>query len=207
MQSIVNETFGRDERYIESLFVNRYQKGGFYKRHHDGIARIATVLIYLSTHTDGGGTIFANATPAFTVRPQEGMALVFWNVHPDRQVDLSAVHEAQPADGVKWVANLWIHEHPIHRWPLGWLHPLTAVLVYFGFMSTVDPPRFQESAERACIVGAVLVTMGVIWQLLFCWLGPDDDDGDRPEGAIAVRRPLAPPQQQHPRPKTENLLP
>ena len=56
---------------------------------------------------------------------------------------------------------------------------------------------------RPGIVGAVLVTMGVIWQLLFCWLGPDDDDGDRPEGAIAVRRPLAPPQQQHGIKKTE----
>jgi prolyl 4-hydroxylase len=120
LHGYVNASFGWDSRHAEMLFVNRYEPGGFYKVHHDGAQRTVTVLLYLNDQVDGegGSTTFPQAAPKpLLVQPQEGMALVFYNVLPTtREIDMSALHSGEPAQSTKWVANLWLHEEEIHLW-------------------------------------------------------------------------------------------
>jgi hypothetical protein len=187
LHEFVNATFGWDAGHAEMLFVNRYEPGGFYKAHHDGPQRTVTVLVYLSDHADGGGgTSFPSALPTpLLVQPREGMALVFYNVLPNRDADLSALHAGDPTLTTKWIANLWLHEDPIHRWPLGWLHGLTAAGVYSGFVRKVNPPVLQEGFERLYIIAGFISAMVVIWHLLL-WMGADawfEESGEGENGS------------------------
>lgn len=103
----------------EDLQLLKYEKGQFYRAHHDYIPfqkdrqcgpRILTFFLYLSDVEEGGGTNFPNLD--ITVTPKMGRA-VLWpsilNSDPTSE-DSRTRHEALPVEsGVKFAANGWYH--------------------------------------------------------------------------------------------------
>jgi prolyl 4-hydroxylase len=103
----------------EDLQLLRYEKGQFYRTHHDYIPhqvdrqcgpRILTFFLYLSDVEAGGGTNFPNL--GITVMPKRGRALLWpsvLNSNPLKK-DGRFMHQALDVeDGVKYAANAWIH--------------------------------------------------------------------------------------------------
>lgn len=115
---------GIPEVNSEYLQLLRYEKGQFYKLHHDFIGfhkerqcgvRIITFFLYLSDIEEGGGTRFAylNASDGgLVVNPKRGRALIWPNVLSEdpSKSDGRTYHEAMPViEGVKYGANAWVH--------------------------------------------------------------------------------------------------
>jgi prolyl 4-hydroxylase len=94
--------------------VLRYRPGQQYRRHHDAHGfgpvaerRIATALLYLNHHYEGGETEF----PELKLRVQGGTGdlLIFHNLRPDKQPDMRMMHAGLPVTkGEKWMATRWI---------------------------------------------------------------------------------------------------
>ncbi|CAB9509401.1 Prolyl 4-hydroxylase subunit alpha-2 [Seminavis robusta] len=110
------------EKNSEFFQILRYEEGGLYKLHSDYIptdlhraqgVRALTMLIYLNDaeYNSGGETYFP--VMDLTIRPKKGAAILFPNVHssnPDSQ-DRRTAHAAFTVkNGVKYAANLWIHQ-------------------------------------------------------------------------------------------------
>ncbi|KPJ11198.1 Prolyl 4-hydroxylase subunit alpha-2 [Papilio machaon] len=104
----------------EELQVVNYGIGGHYDAHYDFTLktdsshefangnRIATVLFYMSEVAQGGATVFTEL--GLSVFPVKRSALVWWNLYPTGEGDLSTRHAACPVlRGSKWVSNKWIH--------------------------------------------------------------------------------------------------
>ncbi|XP_045534587.1 prolyl 4-hydroxylase subunit alpha-1-like [Papilio machaon] len=104
----------------EELQVVNYGIGGHYDAHYDFTLkidsshefangnRIATVLFYMSEVAQGGATVFTEL--GLSVFPVKRSALVWWNLYPSGEGDLSTRHAACPVlRGSKWVSNKWIH--------------------------------------------------------------------------------------------------
>jgi prolyl 4-hydroxylase len=101
----------------ESLQVLRYERGQEYAPHHDWVlpspshpyqpTRFATLLLYLNDNFDGGQTTFPRAVNAryregITIQPVQGMAVLFYNVLPDGNVDDWSIHGSEKVTkGVK----------------------------------------------------------------------------------------------------------
>jgi prolyl 4-hydroxylase len=113
----------------EGLQVVHYLQGGYYKLHSDsfdlewpgnqsilnrGGQRIITVLIYLNDlHSFGGETYFPYLD--LEVEPNEGRALIWYNVYENGLRDRSTFHEARPVlRGEKWIATKWLREFKFH---------------------------------------------------------------------------------------------
>ncbi|XP_023647426.2 prolyl 4-hydroxylase subunit alpha-2-like [Paramormyrops kingsleyae] len=105
----------------ESLQVANYGIGGQYEPHYDFSRRpfdsdlkiegnrLATYLNYLSDVEAGGATVFTDIGVA--LRPRQGTAVFWHNLHRSGKGDLRTRHAACPVLlGNKWVANMWIHE-------------------------------------------------------------------------------------------------
>jgi len=109
--------------------VGRYLPTQEYRQHFDafdlsnadgirfasnGGQRIITVLIYLNTPASGGHTRFPNIyispEKALEVKPQKGMALIFFPSSVDGLLDKRALHAALPAEDVKYVSQIWIRQ-------------------------------------------------------------------------------------------------
>lgn len=104
----------------EDLQLLKYEKGQFYRAHHDYIPhqrdrqcgpRILTFFMYLSDVEEGGGTNFPNL--GITVMPKRGRA-VLWpsvlNAEP-LNIDDRTRHQALDVEtGTKFAANGWIHQ-------------------------------------------------------------------------------------------------
>lgn len=108
----------------EDLQVLRYAPGQEYKPHHDyfnpgalGSARtlqergqrVGTLVMYLSTPTEGGGTLFPDAQ--LEIVPIRGNAVFFSydRAHPMTK----SLHGGQPVlAGEKWAATKWLREAP-----------------------------------------------------------------------------------------------
>ena len=125
----VSEIINIPERNSEYWQLLKYEKGEFYRNHHDygerqknrqqGV-RILTVYLYLNDVQEGGGTHFVFSN--ITVLPRRGRALIWPNVLDDdpNEMDPRTFHEALPVNqGVKYGANAWIHlrdfKGPLHN--------------------------------------------------------------------------------------------
>ncbi len=108
--------------YGEGLQVLHYLPGQQYEPHYDWFdpthhgfktltaksgQRVATVLIYLNTPEDGGGTHFPNARVTVTAR--RGTAVYFAYQSGDKD----SLHAGLPVTaGEKWIATKWLRELP-----------------------------------------------------------------------------------------------
>ena len=64
-------------------------------------------MIYLTSVEAGGHTIFPQ--PGISVKPMEGSALFWWNLHPQDNYDSRVSHLGCPVlYGNKWIANKWV---------------------------------------------------------------------------------------------------
>lgn len=102
----------------EHLQVLRYQKGQFYREHHDQNSpeysawgpRLYTFFMYLSDVDEGGATRFTKLN--ISVTPRKGSAILWPSVHSDDpwKTEEKTYHEAVTVDrGIKHAANFWIH--------------------------------------------------------------------------------------------------
>jgi prolyl 4-hydroxylase len=106
----------------ESLQLVHYRPGDLYLPHFDygtesAKTRSITFLMYLNTPQYGGNTSFPNADDScknelgyFGIRPKEGSAAFFYNMHPDGNVDPTTRHFGEPPlnNSIKWMTNVWI---------------------------------------------------------------------------------------------------
>jgi hypothetical protein len=63
---------------------------------------------------------------------------------------------------------LYFLNAPLPYRPLGWLHDFTAVMLFYGLATKVNPPALQESVERYCVIIVVLSTVYLVWKILIC---------------------------------------
>ena len=109
--------------YGEGLQVLHYLPGQEYEPHYDwfdpaqpgyaavtakGGQRIASVVMYLNTPDEGGGTAFPNV--GLTVTALAGSAVYF----AYEGGDTSSLHAGLPVSrGEKWIATKWLRERPL----------------------------------------------------------------------------------------------
>ncbi|GMH44394.1 hypothetical protein BSKO_12346 [Bryopsis sp. KO-2023] len=122
----------------EGFQILRYVNGQKYEPHYDffhddfntkkdyGGQRIMTVLMYLSTPTEGGETVFPKgdrkmegpewskcAKEGLSVKAYKGDAIMFYSLKPDGSEDPTSLHGSCPTlAGEKWSATKWIHVLP-----------------------------------------------------------------------------------------------
>ncbi|XP_074578713.1 putative prolyl 4-hydroxylase 6 [Curcuma longa] len=121
------------KEYGEDMLIEHTLANESYEPHYDyyhdisrlTVAghRVATVLMYLSTISQGGETIFPHlelkdaqtkdhpcAATGYVVKPVKGSAILFFNLHPDATPDATSLHSSCPVlNGEKWTATKWIH--------------------------------------------------------------------------------------------------
>lgn len=115
----IEEIVGVPQSNFESLQILKYEKGQFYRAHHDLGGddnykacgpRIYTFFLYLSDVEAGGETAFPQLDIA--IKPRKGSALLWPSVtseNPTKQ-DPRTTHEARPViQGTKYAANAWIN--------------------------------------------------------------------------------------------------
>ncbi|MEO8152148.1 MAG: 2OG-Fe(II) oxygenase [Rhizobacter sp.] len=106
----------------EGLQVLRYAPGAEYRPHYDyfdprlpgrapslerGGQRVGTLLMYLSTPSKGGGTLFPDVQ--LEVSPLKGHAVFFSYDRPHQMT--RTLHGGSPViDGEKWAATKWLRE-------------------------------------------------------------------------------------------------
>lgn len=108
---------------IEYLQCVRYEEEQFFNFHFDTFnykgykekednnfqgQRIITILVYLNDDFFGGETSFPNMRRR--VLPKKGLALKFYNLRADGEVDTDSLHGGLPVfKGVKYALNIWIN--------------------------------------------------------------------------------------------------
>jgi hypothetical protein len=140
---------GKPVEHCELPQVGRYFPSQQYLQHFDafdlsnedgrrfacnGGQRTVTVLVYLNHVERGGETAF----PALNleIRPQKGMALVFFPATVDGLLDKNVLHAAKPAIDTKYVSQVWIRQ---------------------GNYDGIPSKRIFSSVEQASIVQKSLV--------------------------------------------------
>jgi hypothetical protein len=112
----ISQLVGIPEEYGEGLQVLRYEVGQEYKPHQDYFdkpgeygQRTTTVLLYLNTPEEGGGTVFPDAD--LHVEAAQGNALVF--EYKTADATSKTLHGGAPVTkGVKWAATKWYRDVP-----------------------------------------------------------------------------------------------
>ncbi|KAM0933335.1 putative procollagen-proline 4-dioxygenase [Dioscorea sansibarensis] len=111
---------------VNDTYAVQYDNYNATSRPVHGGHRIATILIYLSSVTRGGETIFPLSTlkdtqikdhrwsdcaaNGFAVKPVKGNALLVFNLHPNATLDHSSAHgDCKVLEGGKWIAIKQIH--------------------------------------------------------------------------------------------------
>lgn len=103
-----------DSNKIEELQITKYNKGDYYKLHHDYIKELTnkrkySVIIYLNSldDEDGGATFF----PFYKQKiiPEEGTLIYFDNVFDDNSDNFLTLHESQPIkkNKDKYIITAW----------------------------------------------------------------------------------------------------
>lgn len=119
----LSRLLGLPVEHGEGLQVLNYQPGQEYEPHYDwfdpaqpgfaavtarGGQRIASVVMYLNTPEEGGGTSFPNV--GLTVTALAGSAVYF----AYEGGDTSSLHAGLPViRGEKWIATKWLRERPL----------------------------------------------------------------------------------------------
>eukprot|EP01124_Arcella_intermedia_P008931 TRINITY_DN1573_c0_g1_i1.p1 TRINITY_DN1573_c0_g1~~TRINITY_DN1573_c0_g1_i1.p1 ORF type:complete len:243 (-),score=44.21 TRINITY_DN1573_c0_g1_i1:17-745(-) len=104
----------------ENFYFWKYVEGDFYPPHrdvilnpeHTGVSgeRIASVFIYLNT-PDGGSLQFPDASPAVTIHPKKGNAVLLWNLKSNGEEDPKSTHTTTPVKtGVKYTLTKWLRQ-------------------------------------------------------------------------------------------------
>jgi len=137
---------------VEDMQVVKYEKGNYYKHHHDsfpfyepdflsqGGHRVLTVLIYLNDDFEGGETDFKELNQSF--KPVKNSAIVFHPLDKDnKKCHPKALHAGMPVkSGTKYICNIWIREetyrYDIDTWSYDYLFNST-VLIVCKFMKTI----------------------------------------------------------------------
>lgn len=102
----------------EAPVITKYRQGALFAKHNDasptkgsewkdlGGQRIVTVITYLNTCKNGGGTKFDEL--GFTVQPQQGSALIFYPADVTTlEADERTVHQSLPAIDDKYIVQLF----------------------------------------------------------------------------------------------------
>ena len=110
-------------KQMEEAQIVRYRTGEEFSWHYDEIPtaqlensgqRIATLLLYLNTLENGGGTIFRDLKDKtgaeLTMQPKQGSALLFFPAFADGTPDDRTLHKGEVAVEKKVIAQMWIHE-------------------------------------------------------------------------------------------------
>lgn len=107
----IPNTFDR----MEAMQVVRYDPGGYFEEHYDVdktshlkniTNRRFTFLAYLNDDFEGGETVFPLLS--YTVKPERGKAILFWNVNPEGKIYTESIHSGKVVTkGVKWICNKW----------------------------------------------------------------------------------------------------
>jgi prolyl 4-hydroxylase len=124
---IISDLYSRIEELVqvphantEPIQIVKYNPGQFHKLHHDyddypgrRSNRVLTVLLYLNTVQQGGGTYFPEVENT-TIGARKGRAVIWSNAYDSSsslwQKDKRLIHEDLPVvKGLKYVANFWIH--------------------------------------------------------------------------------------------------
>ena len=119
------DLLGVPAEHGEGLQILHYLPGQEYEPHYDwfdpehagfgsitaiGGQRIASVVMYLNTPEQGGGTAFPEI--GLTVTARRGSAVYFAYEGGDR----SSLHAGLPVQcGEKWIATKWLRERPFRR--------------------------------------------------------------------------------------------
>lgn len=124
------EHFRVPRKYVQDAQVVKYEKGGFYKPHHDQCdscdpnclkeavtsgPRYANLLVYLNEDFEGGGTRFPSIKregKELVTVPKTGRGVAFYMLDASgRKVHPKAMHGGEPIKtGKKWIVNLWVRK-------------------------------------------------------------------------------------------------
>ena len=120
----IARTLGIQARYAEPIQAQRYAVGQEFKEHHDYFApntdiyeryakdlgqRTWTFVVYLNDVVAGGATHFPIIETA--VKPKQGCAAIWNNLHPDGRPNYASLHQGMPVvQGVKYIITKWFRE-------------------------------------------------------------------------------------------------
>ena len=115
---------------LEPVSIQRYQPGQEYKPHYDaflpdekgkmpksakvkeGGNRCVTMITYLNSVQDGGGTVFP--VLGFAIQAVQGRVLMFGNLDEHKIPHPSSLHMGLPPEnGDKWILTFWFREKDI----------------------------------------------------------------------------------------------
>lgn len=124
IESRITKLFGFALNQQEAIQILHYQVGGEYRPHYDffppadtgsqpAIAqagqRLATLIMYLNTPTQGGSTDLPNI--GLSVTAKKGSAVYFENIEQNGLPDNNTLHAGAPVlAGEKWIATKWFRE-------------------------------------------------------------------------------------------------
>lgn len=127
IENRINTLFGFCVAQQEAMQILHYAVGGEYKPHYDFFPpseagsegaikaagqRLATLIMYLNTPEQGGGTSLPNV--GLTVTAKKGNAIYFENIDPLGQPNPQSLHAGMPVlAGEKWIATKWFRERSL----------------------------------------------------------------------------------------------
>lgn len=111
----------------EMLQIAQYEPNGKFNEHFDACVyndkqycekmnnyagqRRSTLLVYLNDDFTGGETEFVDI--GLKIKPEQGKAILFWNVDENENLMLKSKHRGNPVlKGEKWICTKWSHVRP-----------------------------------------------------------------------------------------------
>ncbi len=127
IENRISELFGFPLNQQEAIQILHYGVGGEYRPHYDYFPpeeagsqsalahagqRLATLVMYLNTPTQGGSTDLPNL--GLTVTAKKGFALYFESIAPHGEPYPQTLHAGMPVlAGEKWIATKWLRERAL----------------------------------------------------------------------------------------------
>jgi len=127
IENRISKLFGFPVNQQEAIQILHYGVGGEYRPHYDYFPpeeagsqsalahagqRLATLVMYLNTPTQGGSTDLPNL--GLTVTAKRGFALYFESIAPHGEPYPQTLHAGMPVlTGEKWIATKWLRERAL----------------------------------------------------------------------------------------------